>query len=137
MNPNPTETKDDKKVEKFYDDQGNEISKSKYKDLKKAEEKKKKEDEKAKLKEAQKKDQPAAKKKKAEEEELDPTKYLENRKKWIEEGLDCEILKLGESSWKKGKVRVKMTIEFCPDEPELPVYQSPLDEIYREIQGLQ
>ena len=59
------------------------------------------------------------------------------RKKWIEEGLDCEILKLGESSWKKGKVRVKMTIEFCPDEPELPVYQSPLDEIYREIQGLQ
>jgi len=30
-----------------------------------------------------------------------------------------------------------MTIEFCPDEPELPVYQSPLDEIYREIQGLQ
>ena len=60
-----------------------------------------------------------------------------DKKKWIEEGLDCEILKLGESSWKKGKVRVKMTIEFCPDEPETPVYQSPLDEIYREIQGLQ
>jgi lysyl-tRNA synthetase, class II len=84
-NPNPTETKDDKKVEKFFDEQGNEISKSKWKDLKRAEEKKKKEEEKAKQKEAQKKDQPVAKKKKAEEEEVDPTKYLENRKKWIEE----------------------------------------------------
>jgi hypothetical protein len=69
--------------------------------------------------------------------QLEDDVNLGKRKKWIEEGLDCEILKLGESSWKKGKVRVKMTIEFCPDEPELPVYQSPLDEIYREIQGLQ
>lgn len=70
-------------------------------------------------------------------EDLDKDANLSKRKKWIEEGLDCEILKLGDSSWKKGKVRVKMTIEFLPDEPEISEYQSPLDEIRREIQDLQ
>jgi lysyl-tRNA synthetase class 2 len=82
MNPSESQTGEAKKEQKYYDEQGNEISKSKYKDLKRAEEKKKKEEEKeAKKKEAA-KTQPAGKKKK-DEEELDPTKYLENRKKWI------------------------------------------------------
>jgi lysyl-tRNA synthetase class 2 len=83
MNPSEIQTADAKKEQKYYDEQGNEISKSKYKDLKRAEEKKKKEDEKeAKKKEAA-KTKPAEVKKKKDEEELDPTKYLENRKKWI------------------------------------------------------
>jgi hypothetical protein len=60
--------------------------------------------------------------------------YYKDRKKWIEEGLDCELLNLGDSQWKKGKVRVKMSVEFIPDEPESSDYQSPLDEIRQEMQ---
>lgn len=83
MNPSESQSEEGKKEQKYYDEQGNEISKSKWKDLKRAEEKKKKDEEKeAKKKEAA-KSQPVASKKKKEEEELDPTKYLENRKKWI------------------------------------------------------
>jgi hypothetical protein len=64
-------------------------------------------------------------------------KYLANRLKWINEGLRCEILKLGSNKWKKGKVRIKISLEFCPDEPEISEYESPLDEIRREMnQGL-
>ena len=38
--------------------------------------------------------------------------------KCFSEGVDCELLKFGEKKKKKGKVRVKLTVEFCPDEPE-------------------
>lgn len=47
--------------------------------------------------------------------------YYEPRKKWLEEGLECEILKLGSGKWQKGKVRVNITVEFCPDEIESPL----------------
>jgi hypothetical protein len=62
-------------------------------------------------------------------------KYLANRLKWINEGLRCEILKLGSNKWKKGKVRINISLEFCPDEPEISEYESPLDEIRREMQN--
>lgn len=32
--------------------------------------------------------------------------------RWFENGIDCEILNLGSKQWKKGKVRVKFTVEF-------------------------
>jgi hypothetical protein len=51
------------------------------------------------------------------------------RMKWIDEGLECEVLNLGANQWKKGKVRIKISFEFCPDEPEISEYESPLDEI--------
>ncbi|MEM9925728.1 MAG: KGK domain-containing protein [Cyanobacteria bacterium P01_D01_bin.50] len=35
------------------------------------------------------------------------------------EGIDCEILKLGARGWKKGKVRI--CVEFCAEEPEYPL----------------
>lgn len=38
--------------------------------------------------------------------------------KILDEGLECEVLRLGSEEWQKGKIRVKMTVEFCPDEPE-------------------
>lgn len=64
---------------KFFDDQGNEISKAQFKKLQKEklkeEEKKQKEEEK-KLKED-------STNKKPKTEELDPTKYFENRRDWI------------------------------------------------------
>ncbi|MGB3514204.1 MAG: KGK domain-containing protein [Microcoleaceae cyanobacterium] len=34
------------------------------------------------------------------------------------DGLECEVLRLGAQSWQKGKIKVKVTVEFCPDEPE-------------------
>ncbi|BFM38493.1 KGK domain-containing protein [Synechocystis sp. LKSZ1] len=47
-------------------------------------------------------------------------------KKWCFDGVDCELLAPGQP-WRKGKI--KITLEFIPEEPE-----SPLDEIRREIQ---
>ncbi|WP_341526760.1 KGK domain-containing protein [Nostoc sp. UHCC 0302] len=42
------------------------------------------------------------------------------------EGLNCEVLQFTTEGWKKGKVR--LALEFCPEEPE-----SPLDEIYQQL----
>ncbi|GET42165.1 KGK domain-containing protein [Microseira wollei] len=39
--------------------------------------------------------------------------------KWFDDGLDCEILRPGAKGWQKGRVRIKVTLEFCPDEPEI------------------
>ncbi|WP_414578941.1 KGK domain-containing protein [Anabaena sp. CCY 9402-a] len=46
------------------------------------------------------------------------------------QGLNCEVLKFTAQGWIKGKVR--LALEFCPDEPD-----SPLDEIYEIHQQLQ
>ncbi len=63
--------------------------------------------------------------------------------KWLGEGVNVEILKYGSPGWKKGKLRIKINLEFCPDEPEFPQRsnqhetreaESPLDEI-RRMQG--
>jgi hypothetical protein len=43
---------------------------------------------------------------------------------WLSQGVDCEILKPGKS-WQKGKVRIRISLEFCPDDP----VGSPLDDI--------
>ena len=64
-------------------------------------------------------------------------KSYQNRKKWIEDGVDCELLKLGDSQWQKGKIRVKVSVEFLADEPESTDYQSPLDEIRQEMQDFE
>lgn len=48
-----------------------------------------------------------------------PTKELFDR------GVSCEVLRPG-ANWQKGKVRIRL--EFCPDEPE-----SPLDDIRQTI----
>lgn len=64
-----------------------------------------------------------------------------NSSKWesVTEEIECQLLKLGDSGWQKGRLRVKnyvdflpkseikIELEFCPDltvEPE-----SPLDDI--------
>ncbi|WP_319422373.1 KGK domain-containing protein [Pleurocapsa sp. FMAR1] len=33
-------------------------------------------------------------------------------------GVDAEILEPKSGEWKKGKVRMRVILEFCPDEPE-------------------
>ncbi|MEG3844965.1 KGK domain-containing protein [Microcoleus sp. herbarium14] len=55
-----------------------------------------------------------------------------------QEGIDCQILKIGSKGWQKGKLQIEINqtlqswqtqvcIKFCPDEP--PEQKSPLDDI--------
>lgn len=55
-----------------------------------------------------------------------------------QEGIDCQILKIGSKGWQKGKLQIEINkkfkagrtqvcIKFCPDEP--PGQKSPLDDI--------
>ncbi|MEG3974268.1 KGK domain-containing protein [Microcoleus sp. herbarium8] len=66
--------------------------------------------------------------------------------KWFGEGIDCEILRVGAQGWQKGKIKLKLnvTIEFCPDEPkveetpennqlEISPPESPLDDLRRQL----
>jgi len=41
------------------------------------------------------------------------------KKVWFEEGIDCEILKLGAKDWQKGKIKIRVSLEFCPNEPDV------------------
>ena len=38
---------------------------------------------------------------------------------WYTQGVDCELLKPGTEGWKKGKIRIKISLELCLDEPEI------------------
>ncbi len=55
---------------------------------------------------------------------------FDNKKKWYVESVDCEVLKPGAKRWQKGKVRI--TLEFCPDEPE-----SPLDDLRQQLKQIE
>ena len=68
-------------------------------------------------------------------------KQVEN---WVNEGVYCETMKFDAKGWQKGKVKLKVTLEFCPDEPEfaeilasnepeIAQRESPLDDIRRLI----
>jgi hypothetical protein len=63
---------------------------------------------------------------------------------WYIQGVDCEFLKPGNKVWKKGKIRIKISLELCPDEPEVEETpesnnpditqpESPLDDIRKMI----
>ncbi|MGB3532792.1 MAG: KGK domain-containing protein [Microcoleaceae cyanobacterium] len=58
---------------------------------------------------------------------------------WFDIGKECELLKEGKR-WQKGKLRLKLTLEFIPDEPEENanheidnITDSPLDEIRQQL----
>ena len=57
-----------------------------------------------------------------------------NAKLWFEDGENCEILKAGSQGWQKGKMKLKinLTLEFIPDEPEEE--KSPLDDVRQELE---
>jgi KGK domain. len=76
-----------------------------------------------------------------------------NQSSWntISEEIDCQLLKLGATSWKSGKLRFKaianynnlsepkltieIELEFCPDQPEpLETSDSALDELRQQLQ---
>lgn len=52
-------------------------------------------------------------------------------KDWFEEGINCEALELGDKAWRKGKIKIKVSIEFHPDEPQ--ALDSPLDDFRQTI----
>jgi len=54
-----------------------------------------------------------------------------DEKDWLGDGMDCEILKIGAKGWQKGKIKIRVSVEFCPDEPEITEPESPLDDIRR------
>lgn len=41
------------------------------------------------------------------------------RCRWFDQGVECEVLRHSSKGWQKGKVRIKITMEFCHDEPEV------------------
>jgi KGK domain len=60
----------------------------------------------------------------------------------LQRGIRCEILRIGSKGWQQGKIRVNVTLEFIPDEPEVeestvneqPVIselESPLEDLRR------
>jgi hypothetical protein len=60
------------------------------------------------------------------------------------EGIAGKVLRFGSPAWQKGKIRVKITVEFCPDEPkveetpdnnllEISPAESPLDDLRRQL----
>ncbi len=57
---------------------------------------------------------------------------------WFQEGVDCEILTLGATKWRKGKMKFKLSLEFYVEEEEdntsnETTEESPLDDIRRQI----
>ncbi|MBD2566761.1 KGK domain-containing protein [Anabaena lutea] len=51
------------------------------------------------------------------------------------EGMDVKILNLGSQSWKKGKLKFKLSIEFYVEEEDTQIQEpeSPLDDLRRMI----
>ena len=63
-----------------------------------------------------------------------PPDYQDNWNK----GVEAEILEPKSGEWKKGKVRMRVILEFCPDEPEetednAPHNDNSLDDIRKTI----
>ncbi len=51
--------------------------------------------------------------------------WSEEKSAWFEQkGIDCEALRFGSTGWQKGRIR--LCLEFCPDEP-IPGAESTID----------
>lgn len=56
-------------------------------------------------------------------------------RRWFNNGMDCEILNLGAKKWKKGRVKIKISVEFYVEEEtdssntEVSESESPLDDL--------
>ncbi|WP_414752885.1 KGK domain-containing protein [Anabaena sp. CCY 9910] len=64
----------------------------------------------------------------------------QHSKIWFDEGLDCQILKIGSQGWKRGKVKFSISVDFYIEEEaemdnnahsEISGTQSPLDDLRR------
>jgi hypothetical protein len=48
---------------------------------------------------------------------------------WFKQGIECEILRIGSQGWQKGKVKLRVYLEFIPDEPEISQIDEPKESI--------
>jgi hypothetical protein len=73
-----------------------------------------------------------------------PNVNINKIEKWFNEGIKGKTLKFGAKGWQQGKFRIKVTVEFCPDEPEIEETsasnepeisqpESPLDDLRQRI----
>ncbi len=44
------------------------------------------------------------------------------------EGLGCEALKFQSQNWRKGKIRVRIEVDFCPDESQSSTSESEINQ---------
>lgn len=44
--------------------------------------------------------------------------YPRDSYEWFHDGVKCEIL-TGAKNWQTGKIRMRVVLEFCPDEPDI------------------
>jgi hypothetical protein len=51
----------------------------------------------------------------------------------FKEGINCEVFKSGSTGLQKGRLKAKLVLEFCPDEP-IVEEKSSLDDIRRMIE---
>ncbi|MCT7979407.1 KGK domain-containing protein [Laspinema olomoucense] len=66
-----------------------------------------------------------------------------NQINWVHEGVKAKSLRYGAQNWQEGKVRMRIIVEFCPDDPQVEEIavsnepespsepKSPLDDIRR------
>ncbi|NJN74077.1 MAG: hypothetical protein HC799_15315 [Limnothrix sp. RL_2_0] len=54
-------------------------------------------------------------------------------KRWFTDGYEAEVLDVGGSGWKKGRVKINISVEFIPDDCEEVSPESPLDDIRQSI----
>jgi hypothetical protein len=47
----------------------------------------------------------------------------------LNDGVNCQVLRFGSQGWQKGKLRIKVAIEFCPDEPEISEPETRFDDV--------
>lgn len=43
---------------------------------------------------------------------------LQDNELWLKEGVDCEVLTVEGGGWKKGKIRINISVEFYPEDSE-------------------
>jgi hypothetical protein len=49
---------------------------------------------------------------------LAPNNKTDDHARWFDSGMECEILQVGSDSWKVGRVRIKVEVEFYVEELE-------------------
>jgi hypothetical protein len=60
------------------------------------------------------------------------TNWSEQNNGWFTpEGIDCEALRFGSTGWQKGRIR--LCLEFCPDEPNLPAHDTTSSTLPTEV----
>jgi hypothetical protein len=62
--------------------------------------------------------------------------WSEQKKDWFtDRGIDCEALRFGSKGWQKGRIR--LSLEFCPDDSTLPALDASNSSIPSTVNSLQ